>query len=170
MAKFTFQETIGVEGLSAKLGSGASDALPNPVYTDAEVGKIVKLSAGSRYQLAAVGDPIETFVLAVEPATADGTAFGSVVKAGSGTFKRVTLDGLQATPGTGVVAVGDYVVTGTPVAKGTKLTEPARVVKITDPTTVAGVWGATKYLWRVVEIYGATGAVGTQALIERVNA
>lgn len=164
MAKFKFQEVIGTEGFTALLGSGAPDQAPNATYTDAEIGKIVKLSADSRYQLAAVGDQIEGFVFSTEPATIDGYCLGTVIGPDGAKYKRATLDGLQATPGTGVVVVGDYVVTGTVSGKGTKLSEPPRVCKRTDPTTVAGALAQT-FLWRVVAIYGATGAVGTQALI-----
>jgi len=168
MAKAQFGELIPTEGISTRLGSGSGDQLPNAVYADTEVGKFVKLSAGSRYQLSAAGDPIEGFIGSTEPATIDGYCFGTVYDKGR---KRVVLDGLQATPGTGTVAVGDVVVTGTVVAKGTALTAPAKVCKMTDPTTVGGLLAvAIKPIWRVVEIFGASGTVGTQALIERVNA
>lgn len=168
MPKAQFGELIPSTGFSTRLGSGSADQLPNTPYDDKEVGKFVKLSAGSRYQLAAVGDPIEGFIGSTEPATLDGYCYGTVYDRGR---KRVTLDGAQATPGTGTIAVGDTVVVGTVVAKGTALTAPARVCKITDPTTVAGVLAvAIKPVWRVVEIFGTSGTPGTQALIERVNA
>jgi hypothetical protein len=168
MAKAQFGELIPSTGFSTRLGSGSTDQLPNATYDDKEVGKFVKLSAGSRYQLAAVGDSIEGYIGSTEPASIDGYCFGTVYDRGR---KRVTLDGLQATPGTGVVAVGDAVVVGTVVAKGTALSGPARVCKMTDPTTVAGVLAvAVKPIWRVVEIFGASGTPGTTALIERVNA
>lgn len=164
MAKFKFQEVIGTEGITALLGSNGTDQAPNPTYSDTEIGKIVKLSADSRYQLAAVGDQIEGFVFSTEPATIDGYCLGTVIGSDGVKYKRVTLDGLQATPGTGTIAVGDFVVTGTVIAKGTKLAEPPRVCKRTDPTTVAGAL-AQVFQWRVVAIYGASGTVGTQALI-----
>lgn len=167
MAKFKFQETIGTGGRTALLGSGSADQAPNATYSDKEIGKIVKLSADSRYQLAAVGDEIEAFVLSTEPATIDGFCLGTIVGKREVAYKKVTLDGLQATPGTGTVAVGDYVVTGTAVAKGTALGEPPRVCKRTDPSTVAGTLGST-FRWRVVAIYGTSGTPGTQALVEPV--
>lgn len=166
-AGFKGREVIGTEDRTALLGSGAADQAPNATYSDKEIGKIVKLSADSRYQLAAVGDEIEAFVLSTEPATIDGFCLGTIVDKRGITYKKVTLDGLQATPGTGTVAVGDYVVTGTPVAKGTALGEPPRVCKRTDPTTVAGALAST-FRWRVVAIFGTSGTVGTPALIEPV--
>lgn len=167
MPKFRFQEVIGTGGRTALLGSGAADQLPNATYSDTEVGKVVKLGGDSRYQLAAVGDAIEGFVQSTEAASIDGYCLGTVTTKREIQYKRVTLDGLQATPGTGVCAVGDFVVCGTPAAKGTKLSGPAKVCKRTDPTTVAGALAAN-HQWRIVAIFGSSGAVGTEALIEPV--
>lgn len=158
MAKFMFQELVdGARHLSARLGS-APDA--NGRVSDAEVGKFVKLAGESRYDLCAVGDQIEGRIAAYEPATLDGYSFGSVQ------IERrfyVTFDGLQATPGTGTLAIGDYVVCGTPVAKGTKLAVPAKVCK----ATAAG--NTLNFKWRVISLGAAgTGAVGTVGLIELV--
>jgi len=77
---------------------------------------------------------------------------------------NVTFDGLQATPGTGAVAIGDYVVTGTPVAKDTALTGYPKVCKATAVGT------AIIFKWRVVSLGTAgTGAVGTTGVIEFVG-
>lgn len=79
---------------------------------------------------------------------------------------NVTADGLQATPGTGVLAVGDYVVTGTPVAAGTALASGtyARVCKATTPANLLG------FRWRVVSLGPVgSGAVGTNIVIQRVE-
>lgn len=156
MAKFQMQELIVTDPETARLGAGtgASNHL-----TDLEIGKAVKLVADSRYNLVAVEDAIEGFITAVESYTADNFSIGSVQTDGR---KKVTFDGLQATPGTGVVAVGDYVVAGTPVAKGTALTAPVKVCKATSQTPGA-------FAWRVVSLGSAgTGAVGTVGVIERV--
>lgn len=158
MAKFMMGELVGIEPISARLGAGSGTA--NRV-DDKEIGKIVKLAGESRYNLAAVGDQIEGFVTAVETYTLDDFSMGSVQTKG---LKTVTFDGLQGTPGTGTVAIGDYVVTGTPVAKGTALTGPVKVCKATTPT---GMY----FGWRVVSLGAVgTGAVGTVGVIERVNA
>ena len=128
-----------------------------------EVGKFAKLVGESRYDLCAVGNDIESVVYAVEVAPQNGFTIGSVLDA-QGTRLRVTFDGLQATPGTGVVLIGDIVVTGTPVAKGTALTAPSavRVCKATTPANVV-------FKWRVVSLGTAgTGAVGTVGVIERI--
>ena len=100
MAKFQMKELVGTEPFTARLGSASGSA---NYLTDLEIGKPVKLIGDSLYNLAAVGDQIEGFLTAVEGYTADDYSIGSVMNKGR---KRVTLDGLQATPGTGTCAVG----------------------------------------------------------------
>ena len=155
MAKFQMKELIGTEPITARLGAGSGSA---NYVTDVEIGKSVKLAGDSQYNLCAAGDQIEGFITAVETYTADDFSIGSVQFEGR---KRVTLDGLQATPGTGTCAVGDYVVAGTAVAKGTALTVPMKVCKATTQT---GMY----FAWRIVSLEG-TGAVGQIAVIERVS-
>jgi hypothetical protein len=155
MAKFQMKELIGTEPITARLGAGSGSA---NYVTDVEIGKPVKLVGDSQYGLCAAGDQIEGYIAAVETYTADDFSIGSVQFEGR---KRVTLDGLQATPGTGTCAVGDYVVAGTAVAKGTALTVPMKVCKATTQT---GMY----FAWRIVSLEG-TGAVGQIAVIERVS-
>ncbi len=155
MAKFQMKELIGVEPITARLGAASGSA---NYVTDKEIGKPVKLVGDSLYNLCAAGDQIEGFVTAVESYTADDFSIGSVDVEGR---KRVMLDGLQATPGTGVIAVGDYVVAGTAVAKDTAITTAPKVCKATTQT---GMY----FAWRVVSLEGTT-AVGQYATIERVN-
>jgi hypothetical protein len=155
MAKFKMVSQLGIESFTARLGTASGSA---NYEDDKMIGKAVKLIGDSQYSLCAVGDQIEGFVTAVETYTADDFSIGSV---DSKSRKRVTLDGLQATPGTGVIAVGDYVVTGTVVPKGTALTVPVKVCKATTQT---GMYHA----WRVVSLEGTT-AVGQYATIARVN-
>ena len=106
MAKFQMKELIGTEPITARLGAGSGSA---NYVTDVEIGKPVKLVGDSQYGLCAAGDQIEGYIAAVETYTADDFSIGSVQFEGR---KRVTLDGLQSTPGTGTCAVGDYVVAG----------------------------------------------------------
>ena len=155
MAKFQMKELIGTEPITARLGAGSGSA---NYVTDVEIGKPVKLAGDSQYNLCAAGDQIEGFITAVETYTADDFSIGSVQFEGR---KRVTLDGLQATPGTGTCAIGDYCVAGTAVAKGTALTVPPKVCKATTQT---GMY----FAWRIVSLEG-TGAVGQIAVIERVS-
>ena len=156
MAKFQMKELLGTEPITARLGAGTGSA---NYVTDVEIGKLVTRVGDSQYTLCAAGDQIEGVITAAEAYTADDYSIGSVNPEGR---KRVTLDGLQATPGTGVCAVGDYVVAGSAVAKGTPLTGPVKVCKATTQT---GMY----FAWRIVSLEG-TGAVGQVALIERVNA
>lgn len=143
---------------TARLGSGNTSAAQR--MSDVDAGKIVKLVGESQYDLAVAGDQIEGLVVSVEPATSGGWSVGGVI---DDEKFFVLADGLQATPGTGVIAIGDYVVTGTVVAKGTAQASPyAKVTKATSQTP-------TPYAWRVVS-RGAvgTGAVGTVLVIARV--
>lgn len=157
MAKFKMQPTVDTECITARLGAGSGSA---NYVTDLELGKPVKLAGDSQYNLCAAGDQIEGFIRAVETWTADDFSIGSVQYEGR---VKVTLDGLQATPGTGAIAVGDYVVAGTAVAKGTAL--GSAYPKVCKATTQTGMY----FAWRVVSLDGTT-AVGQTATIERVNA
>jgi hypothetical protein len=146
--------------MAVRLGAGNAEAQRLDFK---EVGKFVKLVGESRFDLCAVGNDIEGVIYAVEQAPQNGFSIGSVLAA-AGTRLRVTLDGLQATPGTGTIPVGAIVVTGTPVAKGTALAGPSSV-KVCQATTPANV----VFKWRVVSLGGAaSGTVGTVAVIERI--
>lgn len=153
MAKFKMQELVGVEPITARLGAGSGSA---NYVTDLEIGKAVKLIGDSQYNLCAAGDLIEGFITAVETYTADDFSIGSVQIDGR---KRVLLDGLQATPGTGTCVIGDLVVAGTITAKGT-----AGVPKVCKATSQA----VSLHNWRIVSFEG-TGAVGQYATIERIK-
>ncbi len=158
MAKFQMKETLSPYRLNktARLadGTGASNQL-----TDADVGKLLKLVGDSQYGLCAVGDQIEAICETADEQLNDGFKLGGYRDEGRLT---VTLDGLQATPGTGTIAVGDFVVCGTVVARGTSLgTAKPKVCKATNAANTLN------FKWRVVALYG-TGAPGQTALIERI--
>lgn len=153
---------------TVRLGAAAAG------YSTKEEGKFVKLAAESQYNLCAAGDPIEAVIAAVDTATSGGFNIGSVYHGGA---MFVTADGLQATPGTGTIAIGDYVVTGTVVAVGTAQTAFPKVTKATlqqgaTPATLAEAGTMIKqamFAWRVVSLGSAgTGAVGTTIVVERV--
>lgn len=156
MAKFMFTELVDIsEVVTARLGAGTG---AGNNLTDKEVGKFVKLVGDSQYNLCAAGNEIEGRISSIETATMDAYTIGGVQQ--EGRFE-VTFDGLQATPGTGTVAIGDYVVCGTVVAKDTALTVAAKVCK----ATAAG--NTLNFKWRVVSLGSAgTGAVGTTGIIE----
>lgn len=146
-------------------------------FTVADQGKFVKLVAESQYDLCAVGDPIEAITLAVDPASSAGFSIGSIVK--GGVFYAIA-DGLQATPGTGTVAVGDFVVCGTVTALNTALAAGfPKVCKATiqpGTTEAAAAGDVNDHLkiamnpWRIVSLGTAgTGAVGSVVAIERVT-
>lgn len=174
MPKFIFTQLVDARDRVYTARCGAGTGAANQ-WDDKEVGKFVKLAADSRYDLCAVGNPIQGIVSAVETGTQDNYTIGSVRVTGR---VEVTFDGLQATPGTGTIAVGDFVVCGTPVAKGTALSAPAKVCKATQQpgVTEAGAVGdvndqlaVAMFPWRVVSLGSAgTGAVGTVGIIERL--
>lgn len=159
MAKFKFGVLVdGAAVVTARVadGTGSSNQL-----TKSDNGKLLKLKGDSQYGLCAVGNEIEGFLVqGDDQAPQDGYNLGSVQM--EGRFVAVC-DGLQATPGTGTIAVGDFVVAGTPVARGTALTEAGpRVCKATASSS-----GLT-FLWRVVSIVSGTGAVGDTVIVEEV--
>jgi len=157
MAKFMIQPTIGVVPDTVRLGS-----TPDVVgrLGDSERGKAVKLAGESRYDLASAGDALEAVIFSVEPATLDGYTIGGIQDEGA---LNVTFDGLQATPGVGTVAVGDWIVVGTVAPKGAANAGPVKVCKATSQTP--GV-----FAWRVVSLGAVgTGAVGTAGVIDRAN-
>lgn len=143
---------------TVRLGAGNSPA--DNFNTFSENLKVVKLVGESRFDLCAAGDEIEGYISAVEQATQDGYTIGSII---TDHMMFVRFDGLQATPGTGVVAVGDFVVAGTLTAKGTALADYPKVCKATDQA------GQT-FKWRVLSLGAAgSGAVGTTGVVERVK-
>jgi len=163
MAKFQFTElTEYTKQITARLGAGTGSA---NWLTDAEVGKLVKLVGDSRYDLCAVGNEIEGRITAIDGGGSyDNFTLGTVQ---TDCRMEVIFDGIQATPGTGTLAIGDYVVCGTPVAKGTALVFPA-TAKVCKATAAAT---GIVHKWRVVSLGSAgTGAVGTAGLIEKVGA
>jgi hypothetical protein len=156
-------------------------------------GKYVKFSAESRYVLCAAGDPIEGVISSVDTATSAGYTIGGILKAGA---MFAIADGLEATPGTGTIALGDYVVCGSVTALGTDLTTFAKVCKATNQpgTAVVSVVGGADtaaaiktqidaalvkvadaeanslFAWRVVSLgTGGVGTVGATIVVERVN-
>lgn len=160
MAKFHISETIYSEKVkTVRLGTTVQK------YGNTEIGKAVKLSGSDAYVLCAAGDSIEGVVTSsnfANQGTVDGFAIGGIVATG---YKAVTFDGLQATPGVGVVSVGDYVVAGTAVAVGTAASGDLKVSKATDQAAAK----SGPYSARVVSLGVATsGAVGTTGVIEFV--
>lgn len=162
MPKFKFGVTLNPYHINktARVADGAGQANQ---LTTADDGKFVKLAGDSQYGLAAVTNEIEGILdVGDDIALQDGYNLGSVRDA-IGTRKKVTFDGLQGTPGTGTVALGDYVVCGTIVPRGTSLSGAnPKVCK----ATAAGT--GLVYKWRIVSMDG-TGAVGQTGLIERVG-
>jgi hypothetical protein len=110
--------------------------------------------------LVSSADAIEGVVTSVETGVYDGYSLGGVVSKG---FVEATANGLQATAGTGTLAVGDYVLATAPAAIQTNDTAPRKVVKATDQAAAK----AAPFKARVVSLGTAgTGAVGTTVVID----
>lgn len=172
MPKFQMTELLKENAVvTVRLGPGTGTANQ---FNDKDVGKLVKFVADSRFDLCAAGDPIEGVVTSVESASLDGYTVGGVQ-----TNRRTTVqaDGVQATPGTGTILVGDYVVCGTVDARNAaKTLANAKVCKATNqpgslPADLTAAGNQIKnalYAWRVVAILTGTGAVGDTLVIERL--
>jgi hypothetical protein len=162
--KFQIKSTINrTKVMTCRLGSGL-DSTGGAGMRDADRLKFIKLVAESRYDLCAAGDDIEGWVSSVDTATSDGYTTGGRA---SGGLVDVCFDGVQATPGTGTVALGDYLVCGTVVAKQTALTTSfPKVCSATSQSTAK----TSPYAFRVVSLGSAgTGAVGTFGVAEHVT-
>lgn len=165
--------------MAVRLGSSrASNGVPGTggSMTYIDEGKLVKLVGESQYDLCASGDPIEAQITSVEAALSDGWSIGGVKDEDE---IYATANGLQATEGTGNIAVGDYVVAGTQDAKGVAMTTAyPKVLKATvqigtTPATLAEAGAQVKlsaYAWRVVSLGPVgTGAPGTTIVLSRVG-
>lgn len=154
----------GVPGTGGSMTPGVDD------------GKLVKLVGESQFDVCANGDMIEGCITSVEQATAGGWTIGGVIEEEE---LYVTANGLQATPGVGNLAIGDWVVAGAQEAKGTKMVNAfPLVVKSTvqlgvtpaDLTAAGAQAKLALYAWRVLSLGTAgTGAPGTTIVISRVG-
>lgn len=146
MAKFNFASLVTESvPVSAALGASAGTKL-----NTLDAGKALKLGSLQNYVLTATGNDIEGVLIGVEAYTVnDGFAFGSV-----------KIDGMVeaevAAAQVGAIAVGDYVVSGIPVALNT-----AGALMV-----IAGA--GVVFKWRVVRHITGTGVAGDSVLIQRV--
>ena len=159
MAKFLITPTTQNQiTVTARLGGNAAGTRAN----DNDVGKGVKLVGDSNYGLLAVADAIEGVITSVETGIYDGYSLGGVQSKG---YIDATAYGLQATPGTGAITVGQYVLAAAPAAIQVKetLSTTLRVVSATNQATAA----TAAFKARVVSLGPVgTGAVGTAIVIE----
>lgn len=159
MAKFLITPTTQNQiTVTARLGGNAAGTRAN----DNDVGKGVKLVGDSNYGLLAAADAIEGVITSVETGVYDGYSLGGVQTKG---YLNATAYGLQATPGTGAITVGQYVLAAAPAAiqVAETLSTTMRVVSATNQATAA----TAAFKARVVSLGPVgTGAVGTAIVIE----
>lgn len=174
MSKIHYLTPAGplADPMTVRLGASATVGANMSI---ADEGKLVKLVGESQYDLCVAGDLIHAAIQSVTVATAGGWTVGGVADED---MLNVTADGLQATPGTGTIAVGDFVVAGSITAKGTKLTAYPKVCKATvqigsvpaDLTAAGQMALAALHAWQVVSLGPVgTGAVGTSIVIKPLN-
>lgn len=129
--------------------TAALGAVAGENWTVKEVGKCVSLEAASadcNYKLAANTDDIEAICTSVEPGTVNGGfSVGTVQKNGRA---RAVVTGAP-------LAVKDQVVCAAQIAVGT--------VGLAQVKAGTGVI----YKWRVLDLLGSNGGIGTTILIER---
>ena len=159
MAKFLITPTTQNQiTVTARLGGNVLATRANAN----DVGKGVKLVGDSNYGLLAAADAIEGVITSVETGIYDGYSLGGVQSKG---YIDATAYGLQATPGTGAITVGQYVLAAAPAAIQVKetLSTTLRVVSATNQATAA----TAAFKARVVSLGPVgTGAVGTAIVIE----
>lgn len=159
MAKFLITPTTQNQiVVTARVGGNASNTRCN----DKDVGKGVKLVGDSNYGLLSAADAIEGIITSTETGIYDGFTLGGVQSKG---YIDATAYGLQATPGTGAITVGQYVLAAAPAAVqvAETLSPTIRVVSATTQATAA----SAPFKARVVSLGPVgTGAVGTAIVIE----
>lgn len=145
-----FNFTTLVNDPLADVVSAALGASANAKYTEADIGKGVKLSTANNYIPLAKDNEIEGIVVSISPETVnDGFSFGSVQK-----NRRV--EAVVGVSEVGTVAVGELLVADTPVALNT-----AGIIRV-----YPGV--PTTHKWRCIAIVTGTGAAGDTILMERI--
>lgn len=121
-------------------------------FSDADIGKAVKINTGGYLELCTAQDEIFGIVTSVEPYTKDGHSIGSVACDSGAQAYATDTDG-DLTRGANVVG-DDQTALGTADTYGAKI-QPRATPAVGD-----------MHLWFVVEIYG-TGA-GRKCLIQKV--
>ena len=159
MAKFLITPTTQNQvTVTARIGGNAVGTRCN----DNDVGKGVKLVGDSNYGLLSAADAIEGVIISAETGIYDGYTLGGVQSKG---YINATAYGLQATPGTGAITVGQFVLAAAPAAVqvAETLSPTLRVVSATTQATAA----SAAFKARVVSLGPVgTGAVGTAIVIE----
>jgi hypothetical protein len=151
----TFAFNVKVNDPFASITEAALGASTGDGWGDEEVGKAVKLGPANNYILATADDPIEGFVVGVEPNTVNqGFSFGSVQR-------NCRVEVVLSVGETGVV-VGDTVTADTQEVVGTQTNGNKALVQQEGTPGDAG-----DFVWRVIALR-TDGEAGSTVLIERV--
>lgn len=151
----TFKFNVKVNDPFANITEAALGASSGDGWGDEEVGKAVKLGSANNYVLCGANDPIEGFVVAMEPNTVNqGFSFGSVQR-----DRR--MEAVLAVGQTGVV-VGDTCTAGAQEVVGTQVNGNKALVQKESAGGDAG-----DFVWRVIRLE-TDGEAGSTVLLERV--
>jgi hypothetical protein len=146
--KFNFRPlTVSADELNVqtgKLGTGTD------VYTDADIGKPVKMGTQGNFVICTTGDAIDGFIDSIDGGPkADGLIVGGVARGQLGTRFRAIVFASQTTPLTDdAISVLDYVTAGVNTAAGTAKVGKHGVVKVS----------ATPTRFRIVSLAGDIAA------------
>ncbi len=133
--------------VTAKLGADSA----NSGFTDADIGKPMKMGTQGNFQICATGDEIDGFLDNVDGGpTADGMTIGGVARGNRGLRVRAKV--------TGAAAVLDYVVADTNAAIAAQDASGMGVVK---PNGTSGATTASG--WRIIA-FDSDAASGTNAI------
>ena len=139
--------------ISAKLGTGTVAASGH--LNDNDIGKPLKLTAAGTYALCADGDNIDGFLVAVDPETVDGYAFGTVQIGG-----RVYAQLEGASTFGYVVEAGGSAAARTAEPSGYGQVSSHAVIAIGSPTAAQYKTYIEAKKWRII-----SGAVTDDAIV-----
>jgi len=163
MTDFNFTELVNsphADIISAALGATAG------LFSDTDVGQAVKMGVASDYVQAVDGDELEGFVTSVEVVTVNaGMSFGSVQR-------NMRVVAQVASNEGGTMAVGDFVVVGTPIALGTANGKPQVKIGVAASQLTSANYTYTEktpnnHMWKCIRLVSGTGVAGDSVLLER---
>lgn len=153
MSNFAF--AVKVNDPFADITEAALGAAAGEGWGDEELGKAVVMGTANNYLLPTANDPIEGFVVAMEPVTVNQTfSFGAVQR-------NRRMEVVLAAGQTGVT-VGAIMTCGTQEVVGTQTNGNKALVQVESIAGDAGV-----FVWRVIRLV-TDGEAGSTVVIERV--
>ena len=161
MATFKISQTVNSP--LANIRTAALGASAGATLDQKDIGKTLKLVAGDKYVPCSDGDPFDGVLVSMDSG-------GGTVNSGynvGGVQLDQEMEATVVANQSGQVAVGDFLVAGTPLAIGTEgLAQVKKMTLPTDATTLAAAFG--KPLWKVITILSGNGSAGDKILMGRL--